>query len=265
MTYDQRHTPQAQAGAQLQLTEAQAATPFGAQSSAVQQSAELIAAHTDATSGNAATVQHAPSDRGAKVSPHVARLHLYAKVDVAEMTLEHLEQGHVGHTWVALEWKDPSAVPEDIHAAHRPLLQSGGAYADPFGFWPAEGYETNVLSSYVKGVLLQPDTAYQGSEQASQTWDLTQAEAESVIEYAESKRDAEYSVYFYNCTTFGKEAVEAAGKSPPSMCDVNVCMPNTLYEGIKERQDDRQGQTRTHDLETGASVEAYHPDTRSKI
>ena len=93
--------------------------------------------------------------------------------------------------------------------------------------------------------MRHPDTAHEGAEKASQTWSLTQAEVDSVIRYAESKRGAKYSVFFFNCTHFGVQAVAAAGKSAPSATMAGIAMPNALYEGIKARQKKGEGETMT--------------------
>jgi hypothetical protein len=204
----------------------------------------------------------------------VARLHLYADVEAPKMSLQVLQDGDVGHTWIALEWNDPTHVPDDIQGAHRTLLGEGGQYADPMGFWPdtkgiahpdfdhmevddrgreygvdkdgnplGTGYSTNPFKSYVNGWMRHPDRAHEGQEKASQTWELTEEQAKAVIAYAESKRGAQYSVFFYNCTTFGVEAVKKAGQSPPSGGVGGVCFPNALYSSIKVRHKKGKGNT----------------------
>lgn len=204
----------------------------------------------------------------------VANLHLFTDVDVKELGLDELKQGAVGHTWVSLEYKDPSKVPGTVHSTHRPLLQNPGKYADPMGFWPKiwydaqenrqGGYSTNLFKSYVPGEMRHPDRAHEGSEKASQSWELTQTEADSVIGYAESKRNADYSVYFFNCTTFAKEAVEASGKSPPSMGTLGIAFPNAAYDGIKQRQEEGIGNTSVTDLDTGNVTTVDNPDDKKQ-
>src|SRR5262249_52711936 len=150
----------------------------------------------------------------------VAKIHLYVDIEAPSIGIKELKEGAVGHTWVAIEYNDPAHVPASVNAAHRTLLQHGGKYSDPMGFWPdidnGVYYSTNPFSSYVQGLMRHPDRKHEGAQKASQTWDLTQAEVDAVIAYAESKRGAKYSVYFFNCTTFGVEAVKAAGKNAPS-------------------------------------------------
>ncbi len=196
----------------------------------------------------------------------VAKLHLYIDIDTMDFGIKDLQSGNVGHTWIALEYNDPAAVPATVHAAHKPLLETGGKYSDPMGFWPdtANGvyYSTNPLNSYVQGWMRHPDTAHQGMEKAVQTWDLTQAEVDAVIAYAESKRGAQYSVFFFNCTDFGKQAVSAAGKSPPAMGTAGICYPNAAYEGIKARQAAGVGNTAVTDLGTGNTTAVAGADAK---
>jgi len=203
-------------------------------------------------------------DAGPEVKP--AKLHLYTDVDVANLGIKDLKEGNVGHTWIALEWNDPTAVPNDIAGKHKTELANGGKYADAMGFWPAvnEGiyYSTDLFDSYVKGWMRHPDRAHEGNEKASQTWDITADEAKAVIGYADGKKSAKYSVYFYNCTTFAKEAVKAAGKSPPSMGTMGVCYPNAVYNGIKKRQDNGQGNTMVEDMDSGVQSMHNGPDSK---
>lgn len=190
---------------------------------------------------------------GEKGNQKPARVHLMADVDVTSLGIKDVQEGNVGHTWVALEWKDPSAVPASIPGNHRSLLMAGGGkQADPFGFWPAinEGiyYSTNLFNSYVKGWLRHPDEAHKDSVKASQSWDITEDQAKSVITYAESQRSAQYSVYFYNCTTFGVGAIKAAGLSAPSGGSL-VCYPNQLYDSIKSRHQAGTGDTHAEEMD----------------
>lgn len=204
----------------------------------------------------------------------VAKLHYLVDVDVKDLGLADLKAGRVGHTWISLEYDDPAAVPATVPANHRGLLNDGGKYSDPMGFWPKfwvddqgirrGGYSTNVFKSYVPGEVRHPDRAHEGAEKAVQTWHLTQKEVEDVLAYAESKRDAKYSVYFYNCTTFGAEAVKAAGKSPPSSSTAGICFPNAAYDGIKKNQDKERGTTWVKDVDTDEETAASHPDDKKK-
>jgi hypothetical protein len=112
--------------------------------------------------------------------------------------------------------------------------------------------------------MRHPDRAHEGAEKGSQTWELTQAEVDAVIRYAESKRGAQYSVYFYNCTTFGVEAVAAAGKSAPSSGHAGIMYPNALYNGIKERQQKGLGDTMTKDFDGGNEQTVHGAEQTNK-
>ncbi|MEE3716314.1 DUF4157 domain-containing protein [Tumidithrix elongata RA019] len=244
----------------------------------------------------------------------VAKLHMHADLDAPGMNLlKQLNSGSVGHTWVELEWKDPTNIPDDLPDAHKNQLKTGG---DPFGFWPnkfewkdygglseaeifkqllidnketydetfadllerypdapreeiiqymrdeviqsdvdialtwggiqlraadAVGYSPNPFKSYVAGQVLHPD--YMHNAKATQSYDLTRKEVDSVLQYAESKKNAQYSVFFYNCTTFAKEAVESAGKPAPSAGIGNVCIPDSLYKSIEKNFNKGRGET----------------------
>ena len=202
-----------------------------------------------------------------------ARLHIHADIDTTDFGLGSLMSGEVGHAWISLEWKKPNLIPDTIPQNHQNYLRQGGKFADPMGFWTRafdtideklqkwsilpypgeepqgytgptrESYSSNILKSYVPGQMVHPDIQHQTYVKASQTYDLTEQEALNVINYAESKRQSNYSVYFYNCTNFAKEAVKAAGKNPPSTSKGGICYPNALYKGIKKNQEKKIGHT----------------------
>ncbi len=226
-------------------------------------SAPTVQRKGGATEGGSSTTTASP-DPNAKV----AKLHLYADIEAKSMGIAELQNGSVGHTWIALEYIDTAAIPDSVPAEHKALLQNGGKYADPMGFWPdianGIGYSPNPFNSYVQGWMRHPDDAHQGAEKASQTWLLTQAEVDSVIRYAESKRGAQYSVFFFNCTHFGVGAVKAAGKSAPSATMAGIAMPNALYEGIKARQKKGEGDTMTKDFDGANEVVNHGAEQTSK-
>lgn len=198
----------------------------------------------------------------------VARLYFLVDIDVKSLGLEELKQGDVGHTWISLEYIDPHTVPDTVPANHKALLANSGRYADPMGFWPDIQndvyYSTNPLDSYVDGWMRHPDRAHQGAEKAVQVFELTQAEVDQVIAYAESKRGAKYSVYFFNCTTFAKQATQAAGKSPPNAGTMGICLPNAAYDGIKKRQKKGQGHTMVTDLDTNKTTEVQGSENKKR-
>lgn len=203
----------------------------------------------------------------AEAAGPTAKLHVYVDLEARELSMwspraakETLDRGAVGHTWIALEYPDVSQVPKDVNPKHAGYLKAGGKYADSMGFWPGdEGYSSNPFDSYVSGRVKQPDTSHQGREKASQSYDITNDEVGSVIEYAESKRSAKYSVFGYNCTSFAEEAIGAAGKSAPSMSTLGIAMPNAAYEGIKAKQKKGVEGTMVDDLE-GQDFDALYEE-----
>ncbi|MGK7888498.1 MAG: DUF4157 domain-containing protein [Leptolyngbyaceae cyanobacterium] len=193
-----------------------------------------------------------------------AKLHIHADLDAPGMGLiDQLQSGEVGHAWISLEWKDPTSVPNTIAANHKTFLQQGGVQADPMGFWPKMfdtfdpitqqwsnlpdqvGYSSNPFKSYVPGQMVHPDNIH--SAKATQSYDITTDQASSVIQYAESKKNAQYSVFFYNCTTFAKEAAQAANVSPPKMGSAGICYPDALYKSIVKNQKNNVGTTSVDD------------------
>ncbi|TNF30893.1 MAG: hypothetical protein EP329_13145 [Deltaproteobacteria bacterium] len=175
----------------------------------------------------------------------VAKLHLLVDLESRHVGLRELASGDVGHTWVSLEWNKPDEVPVTLPGNHSHLLRQGGKYADPMGFWPdlegvhtpdgvGVGYEENILKSYVQGHMRHPDRGHEGEEKATLTYSLTYKEAQKAIAYADKKAAAQYSVYFYNCTTFARGVVSAAGKSAPSMAKAGIALPDAAYDGIRK-------------------------------
>ncbi len=211
-------------------------------------------------SHNGRTAQLLTIQRAATEKP--AKLHIHADLDAPGMALiDQLKSGEVGHAWISLEWKDPGSVPDGLHDAHKSFLRRGGVMADPMGFWPKmftdydpltdewqdlpddqrASYSSNPFKSYVPGQMVHPDNIH--SPKATQTYDITQDQASAVINYAESKRGAQYSVFYYNCTTFAKEAAKVGGQSPPSMGTLGICYPDALYKSILKNQKKRKGTT----------------------
>ncbi|MGD1908340.1 MAG: DUF4157 domain-containing protein [Leptolyngbyaceae cyanobacterium] len=93
------------------------------------------------------------------------------------------------------------------------------------------GYSTNPFDSYVPGQVLHPD--YMHDAKATQTYNLTRAEVDQVLQYADSKKSADYSVLYYNCTHFARGAVKAAGKPAPKAGHAGVCYPDKLFKSIE--------------------------------
>ena len=195
----------------------------------------------------------------------VAKLHLMVDLESRHVGLKELASGDVGHTWVSLEWNDPNDVPATLPAGHARLLSAGGKYADPMGFWPdlegvhtpdgeGVGYKQNPFKSYVQGHMRHPDRGHEGEEKATLTYSLTFKEAKKALEYADTKKAAQYSVYFYNCTTFAQKVVQAAGKSAPSVSKGGICLPDAAYDGILKHKA-KDGETK--DIKGGENAENY--------
>lgn len=197
----------------------------------------------------------------------VATLELNADVESADrtkLTMDDLKEARVGHAWITLKYKDMKNVPASVGALTKGLVEKGGA---PMGFWPlvfrAEafqsgtraaaqlkqrmqqgqtpgagtsdnpehtGFKMNPLNSYVPGRVEEPDTAH--SAKATLSYELTQAQVDSLMAYVDGKRGAQYSLYFFNCTTFAVDAAKAAGQAPPGGAFVGICLPNALYKDI---------------------------------
>lgn len=169
------------------------------------------------------------------------RIHLMVDLESRHVGLSEMKSGLVGHTWVSLEPFDPNAeAPQGIPAPQWQLLSAGGKYANPFGMWPdikgfygpGRGYSSNIAKSYVQGLVKNPDRAHEGQEKATMSYEVTLRQAQNALKYADSKRSARYSVYHYNCTTFAKEFVQAAGQSAPDVSKGGLAMPDSAYNGI---------------------------------
>ncbi|MEO1451454.1 MAG: hypothetical protein AAFV07_18125, partial [Bacteroidota bacterium] len=67
---------------------------------------------------------------------------------------------------------------------------------------------------------------------ATTSFDITEEQAKAAMDHAESKKNARYSVYFYNCAHFARDVAKAAGQSPPKVGTMNIAYPNKLYKSI---------------------------------
>ena len=72
--------------------------------------------------------------------------------------------------------------------------------------------------------------------------------------YVNSKRGAQYSLYFFNCATFALQAAKAAGQSPPSGKMFGaICLPNAVYKGILDEEMGGNSNAQTTPLGTAAN------------
>jgi hypothetical protein len=198
-------------------------------------------------------------------SGSVAKLKLHADtetVDRTKLTLKELLGAQVGHTWISMTYNDPKAIPADMREPARSLIEAG--YGS-WGFWPLInrtgdhtlpeqsqkmvdagltpgagtsdnpehiGFSKNPFK-WVLGRVEEPDMAHQ--PKGTIEYDLTQSDVDSLMNYIDSKRNANYNLYSFNCTTFGIDAVKAAGKSAPSGSMMGICLPNALYKDMYEQ------------------------------
>ena len=211
----------------------------------------------------------------------VATLHIHVDLDAPDASLiDQIQSGDVGHTWIALEWFDPKNVPDNIPEPHKRYLEGGGKTADPMGFWPkvwkdvtewmdrdtpenlvdedAEGYSTNPFSNYVGGHMLHPDR--QHNPKATYSFDITRNQFDSVINYAESKKGSKYSLFYFNCTTFAKEAAKAAGQSPPSLGVGTICYPDAIYSSIKEKLQKKDKNAEINSMQSDLDTDVQFAD-----
>jgi hypothetical protein len=195
----------------------------------------------------------------------VAKLKLHADtetVDRTKLSLGELMSAQVGHTWISMTYNDPAAIPADMQQPARALIEAG--YGS-WGFWPLinrtgdhtypeqsqkmvdggltpgggtsndpahRGFSKNPFK-WVPGRVEEPDMAH--SPKGTIEYDVTQSQVDSLMGYIDSKRNANYNLYSFNCTTFGVDAVKAAGKSAPSGSMMGICLPNALYKDMYEQ------------------------------
>jgi Domain of unknown function (DUF4157) len=220
----------------------------------------------------------------------VAKLTLNADVETADrtkITWQELQNASVGHAWISLEYNDPKKVPQDLGQPTQGLLRGGGTH---MGFWPLihrvdewpggkaneaiqertdegqtpgagasenpahTGFSKNPFNSYVPGRVEEPDTAH--APKGVKTYDLTGQQVKSLMGYVDSKRTAQYSLFFFNCTTFAVDAVAAAGHAPPDASMFGVCLPNALYKSILEMEQKGDPGAQTTPLAEGESQPA---------
>lgn len=190
----------------------------------------------------------------------VATLKLHTDTETAnrsELTLAELQNAQVGHAWVSLEYNNKVQVPEHIQEPTKTLLKSGGT---AFGFWPLimradqfteeeqerldqgytpgagasvnpvhRGFSLNPLK-WVPGRVEEPDDAHQ--PKATKAYDVNQNEVTSLLSYVDSKRNADYNLYRFNCSTFALESVKSAGQAVPSGSVMGIALPNGIYRDL---------------------------------
>ena len=155
---------------------------------------------------------------------------LAADADVAADDVEKLEDvfHSVGHVWVRL------------------TTWVGGQVKDlySYGFWPLKtpdegGYEMN---KYVPGQVRHPDTEHEG-DALKRYYDktVTRKQFNKALALAQERytNPPTYHLLDYNCTKFGKEIMEAAGRSysGKGVLPSIGFSPGQLYAAIGKRKD----------------------------
>jgi hypothetical protein len=205
-------------------------------------------------------------------SAKVAELELSVDVDTSnrsKLGLGDLAKGQVGHAWVKLFWdaKVGGEVPDSVSDPTKAQLKAKTFTS--MGFWPLvyraddwtdvgkkaredkvkgipdaspqSGASDNpehsgfsIFNKYVPGRVEQPDKSSHTAK-AFQKYKLSLSEVVTLAAYADSKRNAQYNLYEFNCTTFAVEATAAAGQSPPSGEGFRgITYPNALYAQLYE-------------------------------
>jgi|GEM_PF-2547027 hypothetical protein len=213
----------------------------------------------------------------------VAKLKLHSDtetVDRSKLTFSELMQARVGHSWISLEYNDPSAVPDTVPQPTKTLIELG--YAS-FGFWPLinrtgditlpddsqrrvdagltpgagtsnntahRGFSLNPFK-WVPGRVEEPDNAHE--PKGTKSYSLNQEEVNKLLAYVNSKRNSDYNLYRFNCTTFAVDAVKAAGKDAPGGSTMGVCLPNALYKDLYEMQQNGDSDVSLSGLREGES------------
>lgn len=219
---------------------------------------------------------------------NVAKLMIHSDTETADrskLSLPELMAARVGHSWCSLEYNDPTQVPDTVPEPSRSLIGMG---YESFGFWPLinrtgdntypeqaqervdigitpgsgtsndvahRGFSKNPFNSWVPGRVEEPDMSH--APKASKAYDLNQEEVDKVLGYMNSKRNAQYSLYKFNCTTFAVDAVKAAGKNAPGGDNfLGVCLPNALYADLYDMQQKGDSSVTTAPLAEGEKHES---------
>lgn len=212
----------------------------------------------------------------------VAKLKIHSDTETADrskLTFSELQQARVGHSWISLEYNDPNAVPDTVPEPTKSLIQMG--YAS-FGFWPLinrtgdmtlpDDAQQRVDAGLTPGSGTSNDTAHRGfslnpfkwvpgrveepdlshAPKGTKTYSLNQEEVNKLLAYVSSKRNSDYNLYKFNCTTFAVDAVKAAGKAAPSGTMLGgICLPNALYRDLYEMQQRGDTDVQLADLQEG--------------
>lgn len=223
----------------------------------------------------------------------IAKLRLHSDtetVDRSKLTLRELMGARVGHSWVSLDFPDKDLIPEDIHPRTQALAEHDMA---SFGFWPLinragageltergqtftdagltpqsgesanpehRGFSKNPFK-WVAGRVEEPDLSH--APTGTVEYSLTGKELKSMLNYVDEKRNSDYNLYKFNCTTFAVDAVKAAGKNAPGGDNfLGVCLPNALYKDMLTMQENGDENVTLAPLREGESHGQGHKKNR---
>jgi hypothetical protein len=181
------------------------------------------------------------------------------------------DPGHAGNGTTPTEWTlkvriDTEApTPEDVGPntfghTYVELNDSSGAVWT-YGFYPnkATGTPDPMLKPVVGGCTVHPDTGHESCVDYTETFKLTKPEFDKALNFATlmCKAPSNYNVLTFNCTTFADVVARQAGKSLPpirgtlgSSIKVTADNPNTLLEGLKDRDIPSRHATSDTDIRT---------------
>lgn len=111
-----------------------------------------------------------------------------------------------------------------------------------YGFYPTHSQIPDaVWNTVVPGCMVHPDTDHKSCVDYTKTYQLTQAQYTTALQYAQAlcAVPPKYDLYKWNCTTAAVEIAKQAGQSPPSprgKIDYakQADNPNTLKEGYRD-------------------------------
>jgi hypothetical protein len=168
--------------------------------------------------------------------------HLSVFVDVEADSPEDvdLKKGNIGHTSV--------------------VFQESNSASFTFGFYPARK-DFSLVKTTAPGMVVHPDHDHDPCVDYKESFnDLTKAEYDKALHFATAFCGASptYDLQTNNCTTFAKLVVEQAGRSLPNvrgkvgsgMISGVADNPNTLLEGLKDRDVPTRHLTSDTDIRT---------------
>ncbi|HEY0712077.1 MAG TPA: hypothetical protein VGF45_05350, partial [Polyangia bacterium] len=183
--------------------------------------------------------QPAGGEGGGTQAPGVARLTYYT--EIRDLGVFIPGASRPGHTYVGLSFNNPNDIPahwETQYPALFPLLVDNrlqlGRYQQQGGNLGL-GTRPGVLRQQQHHGSTDPTRAQTGS----QSYDLTLAQAEDVLQYFQRTQNDDYNLCTANCTTWAGDAVRASGHRPPDARFFGVPVPQVAHNNI--RRDEAAG------------------------